>query len=117
MRAGKATRSGATTACTSAFAVAIEDGLVTPVVRDADQKGIGAIAAEVKDPRRAREESAASRGTRSPARRSRCRTLGMLGMRGSPRSSTRPEAGILAIGATVDEPVVVKDQVRGPASG
>ena len=30
-------------------AVAIEDGLVTPVVRDADQKGIGAIAAEVRD--------------------------------------------------------------------
>ena len=30
-------------------AVAIEDGLITPVVRDADMKGIGAIAAEVKD--------------------------------------------------------------------
>src|SRR5262245_48221195 len=30
-------------------AVAIEEGLVTPVVRDADQKGIGSIAAEVRD--------------------------------------------------------------------
>ncbi|HRC57010.1 MAG TPA: 2-oxo acid dehydrogenase subunit E2, partial [Kofleriaceae bacterium] len=30
-------------------AVAIEDGLVTPVVRDADRKGLAAIGAEVRD--------------------------------------------------------------------
>jgi len=91
-------------------AVAIEDGLVTPVVRDADQKGIGAIAAEVKDSLSARR-SAASRVTRFTGSTFTVSNLGMLGIERFTAILNPPEAGILAIGATVDEPVVVKDQV------
>jgi len=91
-------------------AVAIEDGLVTPVVRDADQKGIGAIAAEVKD----LAERAKKRGLKGHEITGSTFTVSNLGMLGIERFTAilnPPEAGILAIGATVDEPVVVKDQV------
>ena len=71
-------------------AVAIEDGLVTPVVRDADQKGIGAIAAEVRDLAERAKQAQAQGATRSPARRSRCRTSACSASSSSPRSSTRP---------------------------
>ncbi len=91
-------------------AVAIEDGLVTPVIRDADQKGIGAIAAEVKDladraKRRQLKAHEISGSTFSVS------NLGMFGIERFTAIINPPEGGILAIGTTVDEPVVVKDQV------
>jgi pyruvate dehydrogenase E2 component (dihydrolipoamide acetyltransferase) len=91
-------------------AVAIEDGLVTPVIRDADQKGIGAIAAEVKD----LAERAKKRGLKGHEITGSTFTVSNLGMFGIERFTAiinPPEGGILAIGATVDEPVIVKDQV------
>ncbi|MBA3820517.1 MAG: 2-oxo acid dehydrogenase subunit E2, partial [Deltaproteobacteria bacterium] len=91
-------------------AVAIEDGLVTPVVRDADQKGIGAIAAEVKD----LAERAKHRGLKGHEITGSTFTVSNLGMMGIERFTAiinPPEGAILAIGATVDEPVIVKDQV------
>lgn len=91
-------------------AVAIEDGLVTPVIRDADQKGIGAIAAEVKD----LAERAKKRGLKGHEITGSTFTVSNLGMFGIERFTAilnPPEAGILAIGTTVDEPVVVKDQI------
>jgi pyruvate dehydrogenase E2 component (dihydrolipoamide acetyltransferase) len=91
-------------------AVAIEDGLVTPVVRDADQKGIGAIAAEVKD----LAERAKKRGLKGHEITGSTFTVSNLGMMGVERFTAiinPPESGILAIGATVDEPVVIKDQI------
>ncbi len=91
-------------------AVAIEDGLVTPVIRDADQKGIGAIAAEVKD----FAERAKKRGLKGHEITGSTFTVSNLGMFGIERFTAiinPPEGGILAIGATVDEPVIVKDQV------
>ncbi len=91
-------------------AVAIEDGLVTPVVRDADQKGIGSIAAEVKD----LAERAKKRGLKGHEISGSTFTVSNLGMMGVERFTAiinPPEAAILAIGATVDEPVIVKDQI------
>lgn len=91
-------------------AVAIDDGLVTPVVRDADQKGIGAIAAEVKD----LAERAKKRGLKGHEISGSTFTVSNLGMMGVERFTAiinPPESGILAIGATVDEPVIVKDQI------
>ena len=86
-------------------AVALPEGLVTPVVRDADQKGIGSIAAEVRD-----------LATRAKARQLKAHeitgstfTVSNLGMMGIERFTAilnPPEAGILAIGATMDAPVV-----------
>ena len=45
------------------MAVAIEDGLVTPVIRDADMKTLGQIAAEARDlAERARDRKLQARG-------------------------------------------------------
>ncbi len=91
-------------------AVAIEDGLTTPVVRDADQKGIGAIAAEVKD----LAERAKKRQLKGHEINGSTFTVSNLGMFGIERFTAilnPPEAGILAIGATVDEPVIVNNQI------
>jgi pyruvate dehydrogenase E2 component (dihydrolipoamide acetyltransferase) len=86
-------------------AVAIEDGLVTPVVRDADGKGIGAIAAEVRD----LAERAKSRRLKAHEITGSTFTVSNLGMYGIERFTAilnPPEAGILAIGAVTDTPVV-----------
>lgn len=86
-------------------AVAIDQGLITPVVRNADLKGIGVIASEVKDLAvRARErrlkmhEIQGSTFTIS--------NLGMFGIEHFTAIINPPEAGILAVGAVVDTPVV-----------
>ena len=73
------------------MAVAIEDGLITPVIRDADKKTIGQIATEAREMAgRARERKLKPEeytgATFSVS------NLGMLGIRTSPPSSTRPRA-------------------------
>jgi len=86
-------------------AVAIEDGLVTPVVRDADQKGIGSIAAEVRD----LAERAKKRGLKGHEITGSTFTVSNLGMFGIERFTAilnPPEGGILAIGAVMDAAVV-----------
>ena len=86
-------------------AVAIDDGLVTPVVRDADLKGIGVIAAEIQDlAKRAKErhlkahEITGSTFTVS--------NLGMFQIERFTAVINPPEGGILAVGGVVEEPVV-----------
>jgi pyruvate dehydrogenase E2 component (dihydrolipoamide acetyltransferase) len=91
-------------------AVAIPDGLVTPVIRDADQKGIGSIGAEVKDladraKKRALKAHEITGSTFSVS------NLGMLGIERFTAILNPPEAGILAIGAVRDVPVVDKGAV------
>ncbi|HET9987016.1 MAG TPA: pyruvate dehydrogenase complex dihydrolipoamide acetyltransferase [Kofleriaceae bacterium] len=91
-------------------AVAIEDGLVTPVIRDADQKGIGSIAAEVRD----LADRAKNRQLKGPEITGSTFTVSNLGMFGIERFTAilnPPEAGILAIGGTLDAPVVQNGQV------
>jgi pyruvate dehydrogenase E2 component (dihydrolipoamide acetyltransferase) len=91
-------------------AVAIDDGLVTPVVRNADQKGIGSIAAEVRD----LAERAKARKLKGPEITGSTFTVSNLGMFAIERFTAilnPPEAGILAIGGTVDTPVVQNGQV------
>jgi pyruvate dehydrogenase E2 component (dihydrolipoamide acetyltransferase) len=91
-------------------AVAIPDGLVTPVVRDADQKGIGAIAAEVRD----LADRAKKRGLKAHEITGSTFSISNLGMFGIERFTAilnPPEAGILAIGAVRDVAVVDKGAV------
>jgi len=91
-------------------AVAIDDGLVTPVVRDADQKGIGSIAAEVRD----LAQRAKTRGLKGHEITGSTFTISNLGMYGIERFTAilnPPEAGILAVGAVLDVPVVSGGQV------
>jgi pyruvate dehydrogenase E2 component (dihydrolipoamide acetyltransferase) len=91
-------------------AVAIEDGLVTPVIRDADQKGIGSIAAEVRD----LADRAKHKKLKGPEISGSTFTVSNLGMYNIERFTAilnPPEAGILAIGTVVDAPVVEKGQI------
>jgi pyruvate dehydrogenase E2 component (dihydrolipoamide acetyltransferase) len=89
-------------------AVAIEEGLITPVVRDADRKGVTEIAAEVKElAGRAREKKLKPEEfTGSTFSIS---NLGMFGIEEFTAIINPPEAAILAVGA-VGPKVVVDDE-------
>lgn len=94
-----------------AVAVAIDDGLITPVIRDADQKGLVAIAREVRDlAGRAREKKLKPEeymgGTFSVS------NLGMFGIEEFTAIINPPEAGILAVGKMEERPVVVDGELE-----
>jgi len=91
-------------------AVAIPDGLITPVVRDADRKSVVEISREIKElARRARdrklkpEEFTGSTFTTS--------NLGMFDVSEFTAIINPPESCILAIGAVRKAPVVVEDRL------
>jgi pyruvate dehydrogenase E2 component (dihydrolipoamide acetyltransferase) len=86
-------------------AVAIPDGLVTPVVRNADQKSVVAIAREVRD------LAARARGKKLRPEEMQDGTfsisnLGMFGIDAFSAVINPPEGAILAVGQTRDVPVV-----------
>jgi pyruvate dehydrogenase E2 component (dihydrolipoamide acetyltransferase) len=88
-----------------AVAVALEDGLITPIVKNADRKGLAAIANETRDlVVRARagklklEEFQG--GTFSIS------NLGMFGVRDFAAVINPPHGGILAVGAGEQRPIV-----------
>jgi pyruvate dehydrogenase E2 component (dihydrolipoamide acetyltransferase) len=93
-----------------AMAVALDDGLITPIIRGADLKGLQQIAAETKDlAQRARagklklEEFQG--GTFSIS------NLGMYGIREFAAVINPPHGGILAVGAGAPRPVVKNGQL------
>ena len=92
-------------------AVAVEDGLITPVIRDADRKSIVDIAQEVRElAGRARERKLKpDEYTGSTFSVS---NLGMFGIDQFTAIINPPEAGILAIGAIEKKPVVIKGEVQ-----
>ena len=91
-------------------AVAVAEGLVTPVVRDADKKSVLAIAHEVKElagrakAKKLRADEMAS-GTFSIS------NLGMYGIDSFSAVINPPEGAILAVGQVRREPVVKGDEV------
>ena len=91
-------------------AVAVAEGLVTPVVRDADKKSIHAIASEVKElagrakAKKLRAEEMAN-GTFSIS------NLGMYGIDAFSAVINPPEGAILAVGQVRREPVVKGDEI------
>jgi len=92
-------------------AVAIDGGLITPVVRFAEQKGIVDISGEVKElAARAREGGLKPEeytgGTFSIS------NLGMYGIRQFAAIVNPPEGAILAVGATEDRAVVENGEVK-----
>ena len=87
------------------IAVAIDDGLMTPVIRDADRKGVAQIADEVRDlAARARDKKLQpeemTNGTFSIS------NLGMFGIEEFTAVINPPEGAILAVGTIRNEPVV-----------
>jgi pyruvate dehydrogenase E2 component (dihydrolipoamide acetyltransferase) len=92
------------------FAVAIEDGLITPVIRDAHLKTIFAISTEAKAlGKRARDRKLApaefTGGTFCVS------NLGMMGIDRFSAIINPPNAAILAVGSTVRKPVVKGEQI------
>jgi pyruvate dehydrogenase E2 component (dihydrolipoamide acetyltransferase) len=91
-------------------AVAVEDGLITPVVKHADMKGLAQISREVKEMAgRAREKKLKPEeytgATFSVS------NLGMFGIEEFTAIINPPEAGILAIGRTEERAVVIGGQI------
>jgi pyruvate dehydrogenase E2 component (dihydrolipoamide acetyltransferase) len=91
-------------------AVALDEGLITPVIRDADQKGIGSIAAEVRD-LADRAKNKRLKGHEIQGSTFSVSNLGMFNIERFTAIINPPEAGILAVGTVVDAPVVVGGQV------
>jgi pyruvate dehydrogenase E2 component (dihydrolipoamide acetyltransferase) len=91
-------------------AVAVEDGLITPVVRDANRKGLQEISREVRDlAARGREKKLQPEEyTGSTFSLS---NLGMFGIQEFTGVINPPEAGILAVGAVEDTPTVEAGEV------
>ncbi|MFN2531268.1 MAG: pyruvate dehydrogenase complex dihydrolipoamide acetyltransferase [Pyrinomonadaceae bacterium] len=91
-------------------AVAIEEGLITPVIRAADQKPISQIATEVRE----LADRARSRKLRPEEYTGASFSVSNLGMFGIDEFTAvinPPEGAILAIGAVTPRPVVRDDQV------
>lgn len=88
-------------------AVAIEDGLITPVVRDADRKRVRDIAVEVKElAGRAREKKL--KPDEYTGATFSISNLGMFGIVEFTAIINPPESGIIAVGA-MEEKVVAED--------
>lgn len=93
-------------------AVALPDGLITPVIRNADQKGLSTIAGDMKDlAARARDRKLQpDEYTGSTFSIS---NLGMMGIEQFTAIINPPEAMILAVGGMHREPVVRADGSLG----
>lgn len=91
-------------------AVAIEDGLITPVLRDVDVKPLSQLAAEGKDliGRARQKKLKPEEYTGSTISVS---NLGMFGIEEFTGVINPPESTILAVGSIVEKPVVVKGQI------
>jgi pyruvate dehydrogenase E2 component (dihydrolipoyllysine-residue acetyltransferase) len=93
-----------------AMAVAVEEGLITPVIFDADKKSVHDIAAEARHlaelarVRRLKPEQYTG-STFSVS------NLGMFGIDQFTAIINPPEAGILAVGAVEEKPVVIDGQL------
>ncbi|HXY29172.1 MAG TPA: dihydrolipoamide acetyltransferase family protein [Gemmatimonadaceae bacterium] len=92
------------------MAVAVEDGLITPVIFDADSKRLRDIAAEARDlaarARQRRLTPAEYTGSTFSVS-----NLGMFGIDQFTAIINPPEVGILAVGAVEERPVVVDGAV------
>ena len=93
-----------------AMAVAIDGGLITPIIRSAELKGLAQIATEAKDlAARARSKKLKpeefQRGTFSIS------NLGMFGIKAFASIINEPQGAILSVGAGEKRAIVVGDQL------
>ncbi|WP_414664948.1 pyruvate dehydrogenase complex dihydrolipoamide acetyltransferase [Horticoccus sp. 23ND18S-11] len=93
-----------------AFAVAIDDGLITPVIRDTHLKSVFQISTEAKTLGKLAKEKKLKPDQFTGG----TFCVSNLGMMGIPKFSAiinPPNAAILAVGTTVKKPVVKNDQI------
>lgn len=91
-------------------AVAVEDGLLVPVIARADQKSLREISAEVKD----KANRARSRKIQAQEIEGSTFTISNLGMFGIETFTSiinQPNSCILSVGAILEKPVVQKGQI------
>lgn len=91
-------------------AVAIDEGLITPVVRGANLKGIREIAAEVKD-LAAKARAKKLQPEQYTSATFSISNLGMFGIKEFTAIINPPESGILAIGGAEPTPVVRNGEI------
>jgi len=92
------------------IAVAIEDGLITPVLRDADRKGLLQISAEAAELiSRAREKRLLPEEYQGATFS--VSNLGMFEIDQFTAIINPPEAAILAVGSTIEKPVAVDGEM------
>jgi pyruvate dehydrogenase E2 component (dihydrolipoamide acetyltransferase) len=92
------------------MAVAIEDGLLVPVIRFADQKSLSAIAAETRElAQKAKERKLQPRDWEGNTFT--VSNLGMFGIESFTSIINSPESCILSVGAIRQVPVVKNNQV------
>jgi pyruvate dehydrogenase E2 component (dihydrolipoamide acetyltransferase) len=86
-------------------AVSIPDGLITPIIRKADQKGLAAISAEMKD-LAARAKAGKLKPEEFQGGGFSISNMGMYGVTDFAAIINPPQAGILAVSAGQQRPVV-----------
>ncbi len=87
------------------IAVALDDGLITPIIRNADQKGLAAISAEMKD-LATRARAGKLKLTEFQGGTFSISNLGMFGVKEFAAVINPPQGCILAVGAGEARPVV-----------
>jgi pyruvate dehydrogenase E2 component (dihydrolipoamide acetyltransferase) len=98
-----------------AVAVAIDGGLFTPVLRDADKKSLSALSAEMKDlAARAKSRKLAPHEYQGGSFA--ISNLGMMGIENFDAVINPPHGSILAVGAGIKQPVVQEDGTIGVAT-
>ena len=98
-----------------AVAVAVEGGLFTPVLKDADQKSLSALSAEMKDlATRAKTKKLAPHEYQGGSFA--ISNLGMFGIENFDAVINPPHGAILAVGAGIKKPVVQADGSLGVAT-
>ena len=98
-----------------AVAVAIDGGLFTPVLRDADKKSLSALSAEMKDlAARAKTRKLAPHEYQGGSFA--ISNLGMMGIENFDAVINPPHGSILAVGAGLKQPVVKADGTIGVAT-
>jgi pyruvate dehydrogenase E2 component (dihydrolipoamide acetyltransferase) len=98
-----------------AVAVAVEGGLFTPVLRDAEKKSLSALSAEMKDlATRAKTKKLAPHEYQGGSFA--ISNLGMMGVENFDAVINPPHGSILAVGAGIKKPVVLADGTIGVAT-
>ncbi|MAC62049.1 MAG: pyruvate dehydrogenase complex dihydrolipoamide acetyltransferase [SAR116 cluster bacterium] len=92
-------------------AVAIDDGLITPIVRNAESKGLGEISKEIKD-----LVDKAKKGNLTPEEYQggnfTVSNLGMYGIKNFTAIINPPQSMILAIGKAEKKPLIINNEIQ-----
>ena len=92
-------------------AVAIDDGLITPIVRNVESKGLGEISKEIKD-----LADKAKKGNLIPEEYQggnfTVSNLGMYGIKNFTAIINPPQSMILAIGKAEKKPVIINNEIQ-----